>query len=104
MSLPRNSVPVENRKSLGDLFLEEDVLELLLTENLLGLLTSSNEVRHNLFCRTIREILVDLEVFLSKLPGDLVREGFELAESHSVVLDVPLEDLLLCFFYTACIV
>lgn len=76
----------------------------MLAKDLLGLLASSNEVRHHLLSRTIREILVYLEVFLSKLPSNLVRESLELAKSDTMIMDVPLEDHFLCFFHTACVV
>ena len=62
----------------------------MLTEYLLGLLSSAYEVWHDLLGWAIRQVFVNFEVFLSKLSGDLVGESFELAESDSVVTEASL--------------
>jgi len=63
---------LERKDSGSDLFLQENVLEFLFTQNLLRFLTAANEVRHNFLGWTIRQIFVNLEVLMSKLSCELV--------------------------------
>ena len=62
---------------------------MLLSQDLATFLTASNEVRHDLFSRSERQILEDLEALGLNRRGDLVREASELAKSDSLRLLEP---------------
>lgn len=82
-------------ESVHYLVLEEQVLELLLSENLLRLLTPSDQIRHDGLGWAEWQILVDLVIFLSQHARDLVRESLKLTESHPVILNLqPIHPLL----------
>lgn len=70
-------------------------MEFLLTEDLLRLLASSDEVRHHFLSWAVWKILVNFKVFLCQLVGKLVGECLQLAETDSVVCVALLSDLLL---------
>ena len=86
----------EEGESLLDLVLEGDVLELLLSEYLLGFLASSDEIRHHCFCRSIWEVLVNFQVLvLGQFDSKLVAETFELGKSNSAIVNTKVSDLIL---------
>ena len=91
----------EKGKSLLDLVLEGDVLELLLSEHLFGFLASSDEIRHHCFRRSIWEVLVNFQVLvLGQFNGKLVTETFELGKSNSAVVNSEFSNLILGDLHT----
>jgi hypothetical protein len=68
----------------------------LLSQYLLGLLASSDQVRHHCLSGAIRQILVDFKVFVHReLYCQLVREALQLGKSDPAVTDAKLRDLVL---------
>ena len=73
-------------EALFDLFLQEFILEFLFSEDLSALLSSSNEVGHDLLCRSKRQIFEYFVVFLSEASRHLVGESSQLSKSDSFAL------------------
>lgn len=84
----------EGPHSIADLSLQEFVLELLLPQDLFGLLTSPDQVWYNSLRGTEKKILIDSIVLHGKRVRDLVGETLELAEADTLVLDVQARDQL----------
>ena len=71
---------------------------------MLGLLPTSHQIGHHLFHGSVGQVLVNFVVFAAQLSGHVIRECLQLGESHPVVGDLVLSDLLLGQFYTVNVV